>query len=288
MQLAGAGVYGGTSGQSTAIEPVSDVGKAINKEGLIDTVTNIPGNTVRGLSDAGRAAGQGNLEPVGEIVGSLAVPVLVGKGVGAITREGAVAEGTLGEATPRKVAPANTTSGNAAPYDPKTARADLEAVHGDQNVASTTVANNPVQRVNSDPVKGVTVIENSSGKAVQVEYKDPTTGQSRTANVPYDSRGLPVFDDVAQYTTKIDTSVPYEKQFGKATKDLRDAINSGKVDATQFTPEQLAKIQAGSDKIPGLTWHHNAQSAPNNMQLVPTPIHNQVTHLGQGSLSQGK
>lgn len=37
------------------------------------------------------------------------------------------------------------------------------------------------------------------------------------------------------------------------------------------------------------TWHHNAQSAPNNMQLVLENIHNiQAPHTGQNSLIKGK
>jgi DNase/tRNase domain of colicin-like bacteriocin len=179
-------------------------------------------------------------------------------------------------------------AGSSSPYEPATARADLEARHGAENVSSTTVANNPIQRTNSNPDKGVTVIENASGKAVQVEFKDPITGQSRTANIPYDSRGLPVFDDVAQFTTKIDTSLSRDGQMRQATRDLRDAINSGKVDASKFTGLQLKQIQAGNIVIKDFTWHHNAQSAPNNMQLVPTPVHNQVNHLGQGALSHGR
>lgn len=150
------------------------------------------------------------------------------------------------------------------------------------------MANNPTQRVNSDPAKGIEVISNDSGKAVIVTYKDPVSGESVKANIPYDSRGLPVFDDVSKYTTEIDGSVPYEQQFGKATRDLRDAINSGKVDPAQFTPKRLEAIQAGARRIPDYTWHHNAQSAPNNMQLVPDKVHEPVLHLGQGSLSKGK
>jgi filamentous hemagglutinin len=112
--------------------------------------------------------------------------------------------------------------------------------------------------------------------------------QVSKANIPYDSRGLPIFDDVSEYTTTIDKTVTYEKQLKQATLDLRDAINTGKVDSGQFTAAQLARIQAGSEKIPGFTWHHNAQGAPSNMQFVPTKIHSEVSHLGQGSLSQGK
>lgn len=51
---------------------------------------------------------------------------------------------------------------------------------------------------------------------------------------------------------------------------------------------QIEDILSGSKTIEGYTWHHNAQSAPNNMQLVPQPIHDAVKHIGQGSLSGGK
>jgi hypothetical protein len=66
-------------------------------------------------------------------------------------------------------------------------------------------------------------------------------------------------------------------------QDLRE-----KIDSNQFTADQLSRVMAGESKIPGFTWHHNAQSAPNNMQLIPTAVHNTVDHLGQGALSKGK
>ncbi len=70
-----------------------------------------------------------------------------------------------------------------------------------------------------------------------------------------------------------------------ATRQLREDIESGKGDAGMFTEEQLKYIRKGSDKIPGYTWHHNAQSSPNNMQLVPEKIHNEkVPHTGEGSM----
>lgn len=43
-----------------------------------------------------------------------------------------------------------------------------------------------------------------------------------------------------------------------ATLDLKSKIESGVIDKNQFTPQQLAAINAGSDKIPNYTWHHNA------------------------------
>ncbi len=72
----------------------------------------------------------------------------------------------------------------------------------------------------------------------------------------------------------------------QATRDLRDAINSGKVDSSQYTPRQLQQIQTGSSTIENFTWHHNADSG--NMQLIPKDVHSAVRHTGQGALNQGK
>ncbi|AHJ13324.1 HNH endonuclease [Sulfurospirillum multivorans] len=146
--------------------------------------------------------------------------------------------------------------------------------------------------------KGVEVVTDAYGnKAVKVDYIDPTTGELSKANIPYDSTGLAIFDDVAKYITTITKPEGYEMmtdaarrtaEMKQATLDLKDAINSGKVNANQFTAQQLYDIQSGSDRIFGYTWHHNAQSAPNNMQLVPYDIHKEVTHIGEASLSKGK
>ncbi|WP_428634931.1 HNH endonuclease, partial [Sedimenticola sp.] len=180
-----------------------------------------------------------------------------------------------------------STAKRQGPYDPNKARADLEDVYGAENVTSTTNPKDPLQRVNSDPEKGVEVINGANGsKAVRVEYNDPVTGETVAANVPYNNRGLPVFDDQAKFTTNIDTTKNYDAQFSQATRDLRDAINSGQVDASQFTELQMQQIQAGKSKIKDYTWHHNADS--NNMQLVPTNVHEAVNHVGQKSLSSGQ
>jgi hypothetical protein len=173
------------------------------------------------------------------------------------------------------------------PYNSNTTRADLEATHGADNVSSTTNPNNPVQTVNSNPEKGIEVIHGADGgKAVRVQYKDPVTGEPKTANIPYNDRGLPIFDDHAKYTTNIDHSLSYQGQMRQATRDLRDAINSGKVDKSQYTVKQLQQIQSGSSTIDSFTWHHNADSG--NMQLIPKEVHNAVRHTGQGALNQGK
>ncbi|QEO46527.1 HNH endonuclease [Vibrio cholerae] len=173
-------------------------------------------------------------------------------------------------------------------YSPDDTRNDLEAVHGAENVVSTTNPKDPLQRVNSNPDKGIEVIHgDDGGKAVRVHYDDdPITGEPIFANIPYNSRGLPIFDDHAKFTTRIDKSKNYDNQFTQATRDLRDAINSGKADTSQFTDIQLKLIQSGAPKIKGLTWHHNGDTG--TMQLVSESIHDAVKHIGEKSLSKGK
>ena len=210
---------------------------------------------------------------------------VIGVGGGAVIGKG-IAKGKDGESS-------NISEQNRGeltkPYDPMQTRSDLESVNGAENVKSTTVVNNPIQRVNSNPEKGIEVVYDSYGnKAVKAEYRDPLTGESKIANVAYDSRGLPIFDNYSKYTTTIDTNLSYPRQMAQATRDLRDAINSGKVNTSGFTSQQLKQIQAGSAQIDGYTWHHNAQSAPNVFQLLPKEIHDAALHIGQGSLSGGK
>jgi filamentous hemagglutinin len=75
-----------------------------------------------------------------------------------------------------------------------------------------------------------------------------------------------------------------------ATRQLREDIENGKVDASMFTDKQLEQIKSGSKTIKGYTWHHNSQSSPNNMQLVPSEIHNVkdggIPHSGEGSMNR--
>ena len=52
-----------------------------------------------------------------------------------------------------------------------------------------------------------------------------------------------------------------------------------------YKGHSMKYIYKGSDKIPDYTWHHNAQSSPNNMQLVPEDIH-KIPHSGEGSMSR--
>lgn len=69
------------------ITPVSNLGKAIKQDGVIETVINAPGNAARGFSGTMLALGQGNLEPFGELAGGMAVPVVTGSLVGRLLAE---------------------------------------------------------------------------------------------------------------------------------------------------------------------------------------------------------
>ncbi len=178
-------------------------------------------------------------------------------------------------------------------YDPKKVRKDLEDKYGTENVSSTTISKKPKQTVNDTPnIKVIT--DNYGNKAVITEYKDPLTGKITKANIPYNNRGLPIFDDVAKYTTKIEKPKGWQNMTSKkvrdlemraATRDLREKINSGKIDKNQFTKEQLSDIKKGKAQIDDYTWHHNADS--NNMQLVPKEVHKSTLHTGENALSKG-
>ncbi|HHT7689532.1 HNH endonuclease [Pasteurella multocida] len=73
-----------------------------------------------------------------------------------------------------------------------------------------------------------------------------------------------------------------------ATFALKQAIERGEVNKNQFTPQQLKEIYSGYSTITGFSWHHNGQSSPHNMQLIPKSIHEAVQHIGEGALSEGR
>jgi hypothetical protein len=149
---------------------------------------------------------------------------------------------------------------------------------------STISKQTPRQTVNSK--ENVEVITDSYGnKAVITTYNDPLTGEITKANIPYNTRGLPVFDDVSKFTTTINKDVGYQTQMKHATKDLNKYLNENPVYKSSFTATQLEDIAAGDYKIEGYTWHHNADS--NNMQLVPEDIHKNTLHVGENTMKKG-
>ena len=94
---------------------------------------------------------------------------------------------------------------------------------------------------------------------------------------------------MAEFTTTIDHSKSPTGQMQQASRDMWEAIKDDPMAKSKFTQTQLDDMQSGSARIDGFTWHHNAQSSPNNMQLVPSNIHSgTVPHTGQVSLKDGK
>lgn len=213
--------------------------------------------------------------------------------------EGYKSTGNVCEKTDSAVAEQDEDSpapyvGDTSPYDPKKAREDVEQAHVStggnvDDVTSTTVAKDANQRVNDNEAKGIEVVNCRGNKAVKVEYADPLTGEPTIANIPYNSRDLPIFDDVAIFTAVLDGTKSYKGQMTAATRELRTAINNKKYQGKGFTAQQSKDIQDGKSKIggkSGYTWHHNGDTK--NMQLIPTAIHDAVSHLGEGGLCDGK
>lgn len=149
------------------------------------------------------------------------------------------------------------------PYDPHKWRADLNAEHPGK-VTSSTVP---------DP-------------------KRPNVGRRREPHrktgIPYDSRGFPIFDDVAMYDTRLARSLwlgqSRRAHMRAATRELRDAIRAGKVKASKFDAAQLRAIESGKAKIPGYTWHHHQHHG--RMQLIPERYHKLSGHVGGDKLWQ--
>ena len=110
------------------------------------------------------------------------------------------------------------------------------------------------------------------------------------SGVVFDHKGFPIFDDIAKYDTRLNQKAFYATdrigQMRMATRDLREQINSGKINRSQFSPEQLKAIQSGRSKIPRLTWHHHQDRG--RMQLVRERAHNKAKHIGGDAMSKGK
>nr|WP_314309527.1 hypothetical protein [Kingella denitrificans] len=54
-----------------------------------------------------------------------------------------------------------------------------------------------------------------------------------------------MFDNVAKFTTRLDTSLSTNGQMRAATRSLRDAIEKGVISKSNFTSRQLKDIMAG-------------------------------------------
>jgi filamentous hemagglutinin len=76
-----------------------------------------------------------------------------------------------------------------------------------------------------------------ANKAAKVTYVDVNPNGVKTtqvANIAYDSRGLPIFDNVAKFTTKITTHKTEDTQFKYASLSLWEAIQKGQVNSQLY------------------------------------------------------
>jgi filamentous hemagglutinin len=152
------------------------------------------------------------------------------------------------------------------PYSPRGVRAELESRYGADNLLSTTVPP-------------------TSGKNVRLAGQaHPDTG------IVFDSRGFPIFDDVAAFDTRLPNEpfreATYTGQMRLATQDLRQAIERGEIPTSRFTSEQLRQINSGAERIDEYTWHHHQETG--RMQLVPRDIHGGTGHVGGEAMGRGR
>jgi RHS repeat-associated protein len=113
-------------------------------------------------------------------------------------------------------------------------------------------------------------------------YRHPVTGVWITGG------GNPKFDSVFNARIPAElrgASVSDYRQMTNATGQLQGAIARGHVDPSVFTPDQLAAIAAGEQRIPGYTWHHNHNGT--QLQLVDRDIHAQTGHDGGRAKKDG-
>lgn len=99
--------------------------------------------------------------------------------------------------------------------------------------------------------------------------RHPETG------IVFDTKGFPIFDDVAKFDTKISREIvstnKSKTHMKAATLDLKKQIETGKIDRNNFTSKQLEQIMLGEPKIEDLNWHHHQDIG--RMQLIPKDLH---------------
>ncbi|MEM7776375.1 MAG: HNH endonuclease [Pseudomonadota bacterium] len=146
-------------------------------------------------------------------------------------------------------------------YSARAWRENYEAFYGAGNVTSTTVP--PYSMPN-----------------VRMANNHVTLLSGR--RIVFDSRGFPVFDDVAKFDTRLSVETfrqaSYREQMKMATLDIAVRYRNGEIPSSAFSEVQWQAINAGNQKIPGYTWHHHQDTG--RMQLVPTDIHSAVGHTG--------
>lgn len=170
-----------------------------------------------------------------------------------------------GPAPKPQKAPVDNSHENKGFYNSQKMRSSLEKQHPNDTVTSTTVPN-------------------SNQKNVKLAGKrNPKTG------VVHDSKGFPIFDDVAKFDTKIPKEIAYSPDRiahqSAATKSLREHLTKYPESQSAFTKQQVNDIMKGKPKIEGYTWHHHQDVG--RMQLVPEKIHATSGHVGGANMWKG-
>ncbi len=169
-----------------------------------------------------------------------------------------------------------SNAANKAPYNARAMESLLQKNNPGATVTSSTLppASGPNVRV--------------AGNALEKEIKLPSGG-TKTISVPFDDRGLPIFDKHAVVETRISgdlSSMSGDAHKRMATRQLREDIKAGRVNKNLFTEGQLEDIQKGEKTIEGFIWHHDG-SVKGRMQLVPEEIHEAIRHQGGNTMWRG-
>ena len=131
----------------------------------------------------------------------------------------------------------------------------------------------------------------------QVRYTttitDPASSlNGRSVSVSY-TEGVPDFSQLG--VAQVDIPNPVGRGVGINSKaDMKAAsralwaeIEAGRVDRGMFTDEQLSEIKTGTNKISGLTWHHDGITVNSDgtgpMLLLDEKAHKLFGHVGWAS-----
>ncbi|MEM9804844.1 MAG: HNH endonuclease, partial [Cyanobacteria bacterium P01_D01_bin.56] len=228
-------------------------------EGVDAVITFIDDSTGKTVSEAWNSLGastQDKIKGGGKIV-SIILPVASGGKLAQATNIDLPNSQTLGTFI---------TDESGAFYFSREARDAFEQQYGKENVVSKTVP-----PINAPNVK-------LAGK------RHPKT------KVSFDNKGFPIFDQYIKHDVRLDLDTYYgmtpNQQMRAATQQLKEAIDSGKVDSKQFNHKQLQQIHAGSAQIDEFTWHHHQDGG--RLQLIDRDIHDKTSHIGGTAIQGGR
>ena len=160
---------------------------------------------------------------------------------------------------------------NQAPYNPRAMESLLQSKY-----ATSTVSSSTMPKSNAKNVKLA-----NGGKIVTIGV-DEITGEQITKHIPFNARGLPVFDDICVCDLKLPESIAKVQDrkihFKEATRQLKGLIENGNIDGKLFSAEQLDCIKDCRPVIPGFTWHHHENFG--RLQLVSKEVHKDIGHFG--------